>query len=64
MKIEIDGVEYLNPEDVIKLTGLNRTYFFALVNQGEFPKPLKLEFRTLWKLSEIEEYLKKTKEEE
>lgn len=62
MKIEIDGERYITQREIEKKIKLKQTAMNTLVRFGLFPKPLKLEIRKLWKLTDVEEYLKKKRE--
>jgi predicted DNA-binding transcriptional regulator AlpA len=59
MKVLIDGEEYIEREDVIKMTGMGGTVLYEKMRYDRFPKPeIKLipatRRRSLWKKSDIE----------
>jgi predicted DNA-binding transcriptional regulator AlpA len=67
MNIVVGGEEYVELEDVLKITGINQTALYIKVKYNEFPKPERIVVptprkRSLWKRSEIDEYLEKTRE--
>ena len=62
MQFVIDGEEYLTQDDLERLLNVKQTTINTLVRFGHMPAPLKLEVRKLWKRSEIEDYLNKTKD--
>ena len=57
MKFTISNEEYITLEEVEKLVKLRESSIYNRVRFGHFPKPVKLEIRMAWKLSEIEEYI-------
>lgn len=42
---------------ITKLTGLTDKWFYKLIKEGQFPKPIKLGRSSRWKQSEIEDWL-------
>ncbi len=42
---------------ITKLTGLTDKWFYKLIKDGLFPKPIKLGRRSRWKQSEVELWL-------
>jgi len=44
---------YLSIKDISGLTGLGKTTIYRRVNDGTFPKPIKIGFRSLWKRDEL-----------
>lgn len=44
---------------ITKLTGLTDKWFYKLIKDGLFPKPIKLGRSSRWKQSEIEDWLEK-----
>ncbi|MBA3164881.1 AlpA family transcriptional regulator [Salmonella enterica] len=42
---------------ITKLTGLTDKWFYKLIKDGQFPKPIKLGRSSRWKQSEIEDWL-------
>ena len=61
MKFQINNETYVTLEDVEKMIDLKRTSISMLVRFCGFPKPEKIEIRKAWKLSDIEEYIEKSK---
>ena len=62
MKFEIDGEEYLDLREVEGLVGMKQTLIYEKMRYGQFPKHEKKPVvdtvkRSLWKRSEIEEYI-------
>ena len=48
----------LRLQEVKSRTGLSRSYLYALVQQGNFPKPVKIGKRAVaWKSSEIDQWI-------
>lgn len=44
---------YLSIKDISGLTGLGKTTIYRRVNDGTFPKPVKIGGRALWKQDEL-----------
>lgn len=44
---------------ITEFTGMTDKWFYKLISQGEFPKPIKLGSSSRWLKSEVEEWLKK-----
>jgi len=44
---------------ITKLTGLTDKWFYKLIKDGLFPRPIKLGRSSRWKQSEIEDWLEK-----
>ncbi|KMK42235.1 AlpA family transcriptional regulator [Citrobacter sp. TSA-1] len=42
---------------ITKLTGLTDKWFYKLIKDGQFPKPIKLGRSSRWKQSEVEDWL-------
>jgi prophage regulatory protein len=42
---------------ITRLTGLTNKWFYKLIQDGEFPKPIKLGRSSRWLKSEIEQWL-------
>ena len=42
---------------ITQLTGLTDKWFYFLIKNGEFPKPIKLGRRSRWLQSEVEAWL-------
>ncbi len=48
----------LKLKDVLAITGLSRSYVYALAQQNLFPKPIKLTERSsAWVESEVQEWI-------
>jgi predicted DNA-binding transcriptional regulator AlpA len=65
MKFIIDEEEYIELQDVLKMTGINQTDLYIKIKYNEFPKQKKMivptpRKRSLWKKSEIDAYLEAT----
>jgi predicted DNA-binding transcriptional regulator AlpA len=65
MNITINGEEFLDIDDVIRITGINRTDLYVKIKYNAFPtpesKPITLSVirkKKLWKKSDIEAYVK------
>lgn len=43
---------------ITTLTGLTDKWFYKLINDGEFPKPIKLGRSSRWLQSEVENWLR------
>ncbi|AJJ05499.1 helix-turn-helix transcriptional regulator [Yersinia pseudotuberculosis] len=43
---------------ITQLTGLTDKWFYKLIKEGEFPKPIKLGRSSRWLQSEVEAWLK------
>ncbi|MDR2227809.1 MAG: AlpA family phage regulatory protein [Providencia sp.] len=42
---------------ITRLTGLTDKWFYKLIQEGEFPKPIKLGRSSRWLKSEVEQWL-------
>lgn len=42
---------------ITRFTGLTGKWFYKLIKDGEFPKPIKLDRSSRWKQSEVEAWL-------
>ncbi|EFE52000.1 TPA: AlpA family transcriptional regulator [Proteus mirabilis] len=42
---------------ITRLTGLTDKWFYKLIQEGEFPKPIKLGRSSRWLKSEVEDWL-------
>ena len=50
--------KYLRINEVVKMLSVGKSTIWAWVKESKFPKPIKLsEFVTVWKLSDIEEWV-------
>ena len=50
--------QYLRVNDVVKMLSVGKSTVLAWVRESKFPKPIKLsEYVTVWKLSDIEEWV-------
>lgn len=68
MKYTIDNEEYIELSDVQEMVGIKQTLIYEKVRYGQFPQPQEKKVditfkrkRKLWKKSEIEEYIERTK---
>jgi predicted DNA-binding transcriptional regulator AlpA len=59
MKIVIDGEKYISMKDVLEYLGWKEHKLYTESKEGRIPKALKLDERSFWKESEIEEYKKR-----
>lgn len=66
--IKIDDNEYLELEEVLKMTGMKQASLYEKVRYHCFPQPEKkqieikfLRKRNLWKKSDIENYIESTR---
>lgn len=50
-----------NISELIKYLHISRAGFYNLIKKEEFPKPVLVLEKKLWKKSEIDEYLEKTR---
>ncbi|MBO1915974.1 MULTISPECIES: helix-turn-helix transcriptional regulator [Providencia] len=62
MTIQTTGTPLLSDQLVdmkfiTKLTGLTDKWFYKLIQDGEFPKPIKLGRSSRWLRSEVEQWL-------
>ena len=69
MQYTIDNEEYIELSDVQDMVGIKQTLIYKKVRYGQFPKPLEKKVditfkrkRKLWKRSEIEDYIAKSKQ--
>ena len=70
MQYLIDNEEYIELSDVEEMVGIKQTLIYEKVRYGQFPQPQEKKVditfkrkRKLWKRSEIEEYVERTKKE-
>jgi len=50
--------KYLRINEVVEMLSVSKSTVWAWVKESKFPKPIKLsEFVTVWKLSDIEEWV-------
>jgi predicted DNA-binding transcriptional regulator AlpA len=70
MKFTIDNEEYIDLEELEKLVGMKQTRIYEKMRYNVFPKSEKKKIpitfvrkHSLWKRCDIDEYLKKKKEE-
>jgi len=55
---KLKGGRVIRRKEVEKLTGLGASSIYALMDKGEFPRPLQISERTVaWRLVEVEEWL-------
>lgn len=48
--------------EVTRITGIGRSNLYAMVQRGEFPKPVKLSVRSVgWRQSEVDAWLAELK---
>lgn len=49
--------QFIDMKFITKLTGLTDKWFYKLIQDGEFPKPIKLGRSSRWLKSEVENWL-------
>ncbi|MBP6083599.1 AlpA family transcriptional regulator [Providencia alcalifaciens] len=49
--------QFVDIKFITRLTGLSDKWFYKLIQDGEFPKPIKLGRSSRWLKSEIENWL-------
>ncbi|MDR2645569.1 MAG: AlpA family phage regulatory protein [Holosporaceae bacterium] len=62
-EIVINGERYLLLPEVLEIVGLKQSTVYEKMRYNCFPKPLKADIRSLWKLSDIDEYVGKNRKE-
>lgn len=51
-------LKLLKLKTVTEITGISRSYIYALAQKGDFPKPIKLTERSsAWVASEVQEWI-------
>ncbi|PXW52287.1 AlpA family transcriptional regulator [Grimontella sp. AG753] len=50
--------QFVNMAFITRLTGLTDKWFYKLIKDGEFPKPIKLGRSSRWLQSEVEAWLR------
>lgn len=55
--------QFVNMKFITQLTTLSDKWFYKLIQDGEFPKPIKFGRRSLWLKSEVEQWLMQKIEE-
>lgn len=49
--------QFIDMKFITQLTGLTDKWFYKLIQEGEFPKPIKLGRSSRWLKSEVEQWL-------
>ncbi|HEM8866394.1 TPA: AlpA family transcriptional regulator [Providencia stuartii] len=49
--------QFVDMKFITRLTGLTDKWFYKLIQDGEFPKPIKLGRSSRWLKSEVEQWL-------
>ncbi|MER1936842.1 AlpA family transcriptional regulator [Providencia rettgeri] len=49
--------QFVDMKFITRLTGLTDKWFYKLIQEGEFPKPIKLGRSSRWLKSEVEDWL-------
>ncbi|HEM6845091.1 TPA: AlpA family transcriptional regulator [Providencia rettgeri] len=49
--------QFIDMKFITALTGLTDKWFYKLIQEGEFPKPIKLGRSSRWLKSEVEQWL-------
>lgn len=53
-----DGDRFLRIGEVLKVTGLSRATLYLMVNEKQFPAPVRLRARAVaWRASQIREWM-------
>lgn len=50
--------KFIDMKFIVQLTGLSDKWFYKLIQDGQFPKPIKLGRSSRWLKSEVETWLK------
>ncbi|EJD6410228.1 MULTISPECIES: helix-turn-helix transcriptional regulator [Providencia] len=58
MKTSLLDDQLVDIKFITEFTGLTDKWFYKLIKEGEFPKPIKLGRSSRWFKSEIEQWLK------
>ena len=56
-------IRYITVKGIVDLGIFGKTKFYGLVHEGVFPTPIKIGSRSFWKMSDIEDGLKKLEKE-
>lgn len=56
--IDIYNDRFVDMFFITKLTGLSDKFFYKLIQEGKFPKPVKFGRSSRWLESEVKEWLK------
>ncbi|MEQ4659585.1 helix-turn-helix transcriptional regulator [Providencia manganoxydans] len=57
MKISLLDDQLVDIKFITQFTGLTDKWFYKLIKEGEFPKPIKLGRSSRWFKSEVEQWL-------
>lgn len=57
MKISLLDDQLVDIKFITEFTGLTDKWFYKLIQDGEFPKPIKLGRSSRWLKSEVEQWL-------
>ena len=49
--------EFIDMKFITRLTGLSEKWFYKLIQEGVFPKPIKMGRASRWLKSDLEEWL-------
>ncbi|MGJ3448484.1 helix-turn-helix transcriptional regulator [Enterobacter sp. PTB] len=58
-KIDLVNDSMMDMKDIVKFTGLSDKWFYKLIKDGLFPKPVKMGRSSRWFKSEIEAWVQK-----
>ncbi|EMX6283176.1 AlpA family transcriptional regulator [Providencia sp. PROV257] len=58
MKTSLLDDQLVDIKFITEFTGLTDKWFYKLIKEGEFPKPIKLGRSSRWFKSEVEQWLK------
>ncbi|MEQ5369235.1 helix-turn-helix transcriptional regulator [Morganella morganii] len=50
--------KFIDMKFIVQLTGLSDKWFYKLIQDGQFPKPIKLGRSSRWLKSEVDTWLK------
>lgn len=50
--------EFIDMKFITRLTGLSDKWFYKLIQEGVFPKPIKMGRASRWLKSDLEEWLR------
>ncbi|MBL5922751.1 AlpA family transcriptional regulator [Lelliottia amnigena] len=57
MKPSLLEDQFIDMQFITSLTGLTNKWFYKLIQDGEFPKPIKFGRASRWLRSDLEEWL-------
>lgn len=57
LHIDLDTDQLIDMKFITNFTGLTDKWFYKLIQDGEFPKPIKMGRSSRWLRSEVEHWL-------